>query len=281
MNCLKSLKSRTSEPVPSDEGLFYKIISVLFPIAIFMIVSPLIIMVLGTVISEVSKNSTEAASFFTENSTALSVAIMIIAKLGAALACISAFKKEKTVVIYKNVPAKRYILAVVAGISVALFWNLLFSYLGITSSSASYAEVAKRQFSLPILWGLILYGIVTPIAEECVFRGIVYNSLRRNFGLIVSIIMSALLFGIYHENLVQGAYGCIMGIVLAWIYERYGGLIYPIIFHGIANSMVYLCINITILKNNVLNIPVMMGMAIIMIVSICLIGSEKNSDITD
>lgn len=133
------------------------------------------------------------------------------------------------------------ILVAVTGAAFSLGLNYLFTITGLTESSAGYSQVAKEQFSYALVPALLFYGVASPMVEELVFRGVVYNSLRRNLGISPAILGSALLFGAIHGNIVQMLYGTIMGVVMAVLYEKYGKLSAPIIFHGMANAAVYLC----------------------------------------
>jgi len=53
----------------------------------------------------------------------------------------------------------------------------------------------------------------------------------------VAVIISALMFGLYHGNLVQGIYAFIMGCLLALVYEWTGSFAAPVLFHMIANHL--------------------------------------------
>lgn len=134
-----------------------------------------------------------------------------------------------------------YILLVVLSISMAAAINILFSFMGITeNASETYERVSNSQYSIPVVLGLILYGVVSPFVEEVLFREIIYNRIKARFQVNISIMVTALLFGIYHMNLVQGLYGFCMGIMLNVLYEYFGGLKAAYIFHGIANIFIYL-----------------------------------------
>lgn len=134
-----------------------------------------------------------------------------------------------------------YVLLVVLSISMAAAVNILFSLIGITEkASETYERVSNSQYSIPIVLGLVLYGIVSPFVEEILFREIIYNRIKARFQVNISIIVTALLFGIYHMNLVQGLYGFCMGIMLNVLYEYFGGLKAAFIFHGAANIFIYL-----------------------------------------
>ena len=131
---------------------------------------------------------------------------------------------------------------IVAGAAFSLILNYLFALTGWMESSVSYSQVAKEQFSYALIPALFFYGVISPLIEEEVFRGIVYNSLRRKIGIFPAILGSALLFGAIHGNMVQMLYGTIMGIVMASLYEKYGKLLAPILFHSAANMAIYICI---------------------------------------
>lgn len=134
---------------------------------------------------------------------------------------------------------KKLTITVILAVSVSLGLNALLALTGFVESSQTYEQVADRQYGVVFGLGLLLYGLVSPLAEEVVFRGVIYNRLRRHFGPLVGIVVSALFFGIFHGNLVQGVYGTVMGIFIAYVYERSGKFFTPVFFHAVANLAVY------------------------------------------
>lgn len=148
---------------------------------------------------------------------------------------------------------RNFPLLIIFGALSALFFNILFALLQITGSSQQYAEVAEKQFSFPLWAGILLYGIVSPLAEEMVFRGIVFNRLKRFFGKGTAIIGSALIFGLYHGNMVQALYGFILGLLMAFFYERYGSFIVPVLLHSAANVCVYVVSGSAVLQSGLMN----------------------------
>lgn len=117
--------------------------------------------------------------------------------------------------------------------------NLLFHVTGFTGSSQSFARTAEAQFGVDLLVGLILYGVLSPVAEEAVFRGLIYNRMKRCFRYGIALVVSSLLFGCYHGNLVQAVYGTLLGLLMAYMYELYQSFAAPVLFHGIANVSVF------------------------------------------
>lgn len=132
-----------------------------------------------------------------------------------------------------------YAMLAVLSFAAAFGLNILFGMLGITESSEAYNRAADAQYGVAFFVGLILYGIVSPIAEEAVFRGVMYNRMKRCFDYRLALIVSALLFGCYHGNMVQAIYGSLLGALMAYVYEKYESFAAPVLFHAVANVSVY------------------------------------------
>ena len=131
------------------------------------------------------------------------------------------------------------------GLLLSLGLNFLFGFTGLLEKHEQYQQVAKVQFALPLWLGLLFYGVVSPVVEEIVFRGIACSWLERNGSKTVGMIGSALVFGVFHGNLVQILYASIMGLVLAGVYQKYQNLKAPILVHAAANAAVYFVTYIT------------------------------------
>lgn len=129
---------------------------------------------------------------------------------------------------------------VLLAFSVSLALNALLTLTGFVDNSQTYREVSDRQYGVAFAAGLILYGLISPLAEEIVFRGVIYNRLRRFYHPTIGIIVSGVFFGAFHGNLVQGVYGACLGMLMAYLYERSGNFCIPILFHAVANLTVYL-----------------------------------------
>lgn len=134
---------------------------------------------------------------------------------------------------------KRAFTTVLLAFSASLSLNILLTLTGFTDSSQTYQEVAERQYGVAFGIGIILYGVIAPLAEEVVFRGMIYNRLRRFYGPVIAVIVSGIFFGVFHGNLVQSVYGACVGILIAYVYERQGSFFFPVLFHAVANLTVY------------------------------------------
>lgn len=125
----------------------------------------------------------------------------------------------------------------VTGLAVGMSvgFQLLFSLTGLMQSSGDFAQVSERQMTTGLLMGLLLYGVLSPLAEELIFRGIVFSRMKRYLPVTVSAIFSAALFGIYHGNIVQALYGFLAGCVFALVYHKSGSFVLTAALHGLMN----------------------------------------------
>lgn len=135
--------------------------------------------------------------------------------------------------------ATKYGMLLGLSFSLAIGLNLLLTQIGFVHSSKSFDAVYQQQYGVQFVVGVILYGVVSPFAEEAVFRGLLYNRMKRCFSTGIAIFLSALLFGCYHGNMVQAVYGTLLGIVITYLYEILGGFEVPVLFHSMANISVY------------------------------------------
>jgi membrane protease YdiL (CAAX protease family) len=69
-----------------------------------------------------------------------------------------------------------------------------------------------------------------------IFRHVSYRFLRAGFPIRVAIVLQALLFSVFHLNLMQSFYVFPVAIVLGLVYEWSGSLWAPILLHVAFNS---------------------------------------------
>ncbi len=124
-----------------------------------------------------------------------------------------------------------------------LFFAGLLTALLIKISGHSPTEQTFATFLLqiksPLLLSFSLFTAVifAPIFEEFLFRGFVYSSLRRRFGVKRGILFSSFLFALLHRSLYGFLAIFILGVVLAHLYEKTGSLIPSISLHILNNGI--------------------------------------------
>jgi membrane protease YdiL (CAAX protease family) len=104
------------------------------------------------------------------------------------------------------------------------------------SSGRSMTEMLEQTMEmLQNPSGLLYICLIGPIVEEIVFRGAIMRSLER-FGLNFSIVISSLIFGLFHLFTVQAAFAFLMGMILGYIASRYS-IRWSILAHILINSV--------------------------------------------
>lgn len=126
-------------------------------------------------------------------------------------------------------------LYVIFGIVFSLAVSNLISAFRIDGIYGNYESGATTLLQGNIVFRLLVLGVATPIAEEVIYRGIVYNRLSEELKEYAAILVSAFAFGLFHFNLVQGIYGFVMGIVFGTAYYRTKSLRMPIVMHMMIN----------------------------------------------
>ncbi|HZK29209.1 MAG TPA: CPBP family intramembrane glutamic endopeptidase, partial [Clostridia bacterium] len=82
---------------------------------------------------------------------------------------------------------------------------------------------------------LLVTVLLVPVAEELLFRGIIQGELRRAFGPIVSVVATAVLFAVFHLDVIQGSYVLIAGLALSIVYHFTENIMVPIGLHVLFN----------------------------------------------
>lgn len=109
--------------------------------------------------------------------------------------------------------------------------DIIRSLISIDKLLESHDPLINSLLSGNIILIIIAVGIVAPFIEEIIFRGLVYSELRKISSVTVTIVIQALLFGIYHMNIVQGVYAAFFGVILGIIVYKTDSIWAPILTH--------------------------------------------------
>jgi membrane protease YdiL (CAAX protease family) len=106
-------------------------------------------------------------------------------------------------------------------------------------------------FDRDLVWGsrtvvgMTLFDtiVLTPVLEEIVFRGLLFATLRRRFGLGTAAVLSASIFAVAHGYGILGFAAVFWsGLLWAWAYERTGSLLPSMASHAADNLMASLSV---------------------------------------
>ena len=112
----------------------------------------------------------------------------------------------------------------------SIIGNLLSAILSDGTAENTIASMAMTLDPSMIIFGVIL----GPIFEEWMFRKQIISRTRR-YGEKLSILLSALMFGLFHLNLFQFFYAFGLGLMFGYVYMRTSQLRYSIVMHMIIN----------------------------------------------
>lgn len=148
-------------------------------------------------------------------------------------------RKNRVYIFNKELKWKfvRYGWIFLGSIVMCVALNNMITLSNLEALSDSYEETSTALFSIGLPLQIFGLGVVVPIFEELLYRGVFYNRLKVNLSKYSAIWVSAAIFGTMHGNLVQFIYAFILGIVFAWLYEVYKSLWAPILGH--------VCMNLT------------------------------------
>lgn len=78
--------------------------------------------------------------------------------------------------------------------------------------------------------------VLAPIGEELIFRGITLKWLEKVTNkFFIANLIQAILFGVFHANIVQGIYAMVMGLVFGYVRKRYHSMYAAILLHALVN----------------------------------------------
>lgn len=143
-------------------------------------------------------------------------------------------KLEKQEINSNKLTIKKFIVYI--AISLTLMWigNLIgltiTEILGNLIQSEIANPIVETIDSSSIYTNLLLMVIMAPIFEEIIFRKLLIDRTIK-YGKGVSILLSALIFGLFHGNLNQFFYAFIIGGFFAYVYIKTGKIIYTILLH--------------------------------------------------
>ncbi|MGD2278816.1 MAG: type II CAAX endopeptidase family protein [Candidatus Omnitrophota bacterium] len=87
-------------------------------------------------------------------------------------------------------------------------------------------EVFLKEEEPTVLWASAIFAAVFgPIAEEIFFRGFVYSTIKKSFGIFWAMIVTSAVFSLLHTHIVGFVPIMILGLLLAYLYEKTGSLV--------------------------------------------------------
>lgn len=134
--------------------------------------------------------------------------------------------------------AGKFIMSAVMCFALMYIFNILgtliTTLIGLVKGGTVDNEVANMTASISMVLILIYMVICAPVFEEIIFRKLIVERTVR-YGQGVAVMVSGLMFGLFHGNLNQFMYAFALGMFLAFLYVKTGNIKITIGLHMMVN----------------------------------------------
>ena len=131
----------------------------------------------------------------------------------------------------------KYVKVLILGVIACIGLNSVSLMMNLAMADEAYQQTSSVMYNATFPVQILCLGIIIPVAEELMFRGIIYKRFRPYATFARAAVFSALMFSLAHGNFVQMAYGFAIGMLLAFVYEKFDSFAAPVFLH--------ICVNIT------------------------------------
>ena len=104
--------------------------------------------------------------------------------------------------------------------------------------------VIPKSGARPLVVDLVAMALVPAVAEELLFRGVLFGALRARLGATAAVLGSAVAFGLYHGSIYRFAPAAFAGILLGVVRAASGSLAPALAFHLANNAGVIIAMHL-------------------------------------
>ena len=133
-------------------------------------------------------------------------------------------------------PLQGYGLIVLFGAAGCIAATCLMAMAQLVIYDPKYQQTAEVMYAAGIPLQILYLGIVIPVGEELMFRGILFKRFRERQGFWYSAICSSIFFAFMHTNTIQTVYAFLLGLMLSYLYEKFGSFKAPALLHIVMNT---------------------------------------------
>lgn len=125
----------------------------------------------------------------------------------------------------------------ILGFVVCLGANCLNIMMTLAFGDTSYQEASAVLYAAPFWVQILCLGIIIPVSEEMMFRGLLFKRLREGKTFVKAALWSSVLFSLMHGTTAQFFYTLALGMLLSYVYEKYDTVRAPIVLHITSNML--------------------------------------------
>lgn len=104
------------------------------------------------------------------------------------------------------------------------------------STVSEYSDVIETLIGGNTVLSIVVTVILAPLAEEFLFRGVALQKAKKIMPFLWANVFQALMFGIYHGNIIQGIYAFFLGMLLGYVAEQFHSIWASILLHACVNG---------------------------------------------
>lgn len=129
-----------------------------------------------------------------------------------------------------------YLLIFILGVAGCIAATCLMTMAQLAFYDSQYQQTAQTLYAAGFPMQAAVLGILIPVSEEMMFRGVLFKRFRERQGFWYSAVCSSVFFAFMHTNVTQTIYAFLLGLMLSYLYEKTGSIKAPVLLHIVLNS---------------------------------------------
>lgn len=129
-----------------------------------------------------------------------------------------------------------YILIFILGVAGCIAATCLMTMAQLALYDSQYQQTVQTLYAAGFPMQVAVLGILIPVSEEMMFRGILFKRFRERQGFWYSAVCSSIFFAFMHMNVTQTIYAFLLGLMLSYFYEKTGSFKAPVLLHIVMNT---------------------------------------------
>ncbi len=209
--------------------------NIVFIIAIYFMANFISFVAMGfyySITVDTTPSFPELNNFIMENILLNMLIASVIAVMFFVLFLLVRNREPGTFFELRKIELSKTIRTLTLGAAIALLLNSVFAIIEIQRFFPQDIEMLEEVIDRgSLVMRLLSIGLIIPIFEELMYRGMIFNELRNNIDLFGAVTLQAIIFGALHGNMYQFIYVVPAGVLLALVYLWCKSLLAPILVH--------------------------------------------------
>lgn len=224
-----------------SDGFFMRAWKIIYPMLIIMLLMETVVTIYMLIVALVGnlQGYSMGTDMLMDAVAQHNMFLVGISEMAAACILVYFYQKDKKVI---HVKANKFhivhiFLLIILSIAACLGINFTMDILQLNVIFASTAnEISSTLYSEPIWVQVISMVVMAPLAEELAFRGLIFKRTRTYTKFLAASLLTAMLFGLYHGNVLQFIYAFLVSWILTLVYEQFLSLKFCILVHAVMNA---------------------------------------------